>query len=214
MIKVCNHQLKKQQQCAAQLEQQGAQIAIVTCDVEYAAPATQEFINHGILTMSPCVTTDQMGPQRLWHELQAQAPRYAKILPDIPRVLHQYLSRHGAGNDSETLLKANITPLTELVVQGLNLADGKLPAPAALTSANVALASCVGTENCPASTPATSSGASPSATPTVITRFAASTRTRLTTVFSLSKSRRTSFNSAKTNTRWPVSVFSRSAAAS
>ena len=48
---------------------------------------------------------DQMGPQRLWHELQAQAPRYAKILPDIPRVLHQYLSRHGAGNDSETLLK-------------------------------------------------------------------------------------------------------------
>jgi branched-chain amino acid transport system substrate-binding protein len=64
VIKVCNHQLKKQQQCAAQLEQQGAQIAIDTCDVEYGAPATQEFINHGILTMSPCVTTDQMGPQR------------------------------------------------------------------------------------------------------------------------------------------------------
>ena len=64
VIKVCNHQLKKQQQCAASLEQQGAKIGIVTCDVEYAAPATQEFINHGILTMSPCVTTDQMGPQR------------------------------------------------------------------------------------------------------------------------------------------------------
>jgi branched-chain amino acid transport system substrate-binding protein len=63
-IKVCNHQLKKQKSCAAQLEQQGAKVAIVTCDVEYAAPATQEFINHGILTMSPCVTTDQMGPQR------------------------------------------------------------------------------------------------------------------------------------------------------
>jgi branched-chain amino acid transport system substrate-binding protein len=63
-IKVCNHQLKKQKSCAAQLEQQGAKVAIVTCDVEYAAPATQEFVNHGILTMSPCVTTDQMGPQR------------------------------------------------------------------------------------------------------------------------------------------------------
>src|SRR5206468_6458548 len=63
-IKVCNHQLKKQKSCAAQLEQQGAKVAIVTCDVEYAAPATQEFLNHGILTMSPCVTTDQMGPQR------------------------------------------------------------------------------------------------------------------------------------------------------
>ena len=63
-IKVCNHQLKKQQQCAAQLIQQGAQIALVTCDVEYAAPATQQFLNKGILTLSPCVTTDQMGPQR------------------------------------------------------------------------------------------------------------------------------------------------------
>ena len=63
-IKVCNHQLKKQKSCAAQLIQAGAKIAIVTCDVEYAAPATQEFINAGILTMSPCVTTDQQGPQR------------------------------------------------------------------------------------------------------------------------------------------------------
>jgi branched-chain amino acid transport system substrate-binding protein len=64
VIKVCNHQLKKQKSCAAQLIQQGAQIGIVTCDVEYAAAATQEFINKGILTVSPCVTTDQMGPQR------------------------------------------------------------------------------------------------------------------------------------------------------
>jgi branched-chain amino acid transport system substrate-binding protein len=64
VFKVCNHQLKRQQACAAQLIQQGAKIAFVTCDVEYAAPATQQFINKGILTMSPCVTTDQMGPQR------------------------------------------------------------------------------------------------------------------------------------------------------
>jgi branched-chain amino acid transport system substrate-binding protein len=63
-IKVCNHQLKKQKSCAAQLLQAGAKIAIVTCDVEYAAPATQEFINKGLLTLSPCVTTDQQGPQR------------------------------------------------------------------------------------------------------------------------------------------------------
>ncbi|HKP17669.1 MAG TPA: ABC transporter substrate-binding protein [Gaiellaceae bacterium] len=63
-IKVCNHQLKKQKSCAAQLIQAGAKVAIVTCDVEYAAAATQEFINKGILALSPCVTTDQMGPQR------------------------------------------------------------------------------------------------------------------------------------------------------
>src|SRR5580765_306768 len=64
VIKVCNHQLKKQKSCAAQLIGQGAKIAIDTRDVEYGAAATQEFINHGILTISPCVTTDQMGPQR------------------------------------------------------------------------------------------------------------------------------------------------------
>ena len=63
-IKVCNHQLKRQKACAAQLKQAGAKIAIVTCDVEFAAAATQEFINAGLLTISPCVTTDQMGPQR------------------------------------------------------------------------------------------------------------------------------------------------------
>ena len=43
---------------------QGAKIALDTCDVEYGAAATQEFLNNGILTMSPCTTTDQMGPQR------------------------------------------------------------------------------------------------------------------------------------------------------
>jgi len=64
VLKVCNHQLKKQQACAAQLIQQGAQIGYVTCDVEYAAPAVQEFLNHGMLTMSPYISTDQMGPSR------------------------------------------------------------------------------------------------------------------------------------------------------
>ena len=64
VIKVCNHQLKKQKSCAAQLIQAGAKVGIVTCDVEYAAAATQEFLNKGILALSPCVTTNQMGPQR------------------------------------------------------------------------------------------------------------------------------------------------------
>jgi branched-chain amino acid transport system substrate-binding protein len=63
-IKVCNHQLKKQKSCAAQLIQQGAKIALDTCDVEYGAAATQEFLNKGLLTIAPCTTTDQMGPQR------------------------------------------------------------------------------------------------------------------------------------------------------
>ncbi len=34
---------------------------------------------------------DQIGPKRLLRELQEQAPYYAKMLPDLPRLLHGYL---------------------------------------------------------------------------------------------------------------------------
>lgn len=38
---------------------------------------------------------DQIGPHKLMQELRDQAPRYAKLLPELPRLLHSYLSdRH------------------------------------------------------------------------------------------------------------------------
>src|SRR5919201_7101281 len=64
VIRKCDHQLKKQKECAEKLKGQGAVVGMVTCDVEYAAPATQEFINRGILALSPCIGTDQQGPKR------------------------------------------------------------------------------------------------------------------------------------------------------
>lgn len=36
---------------------------------------------------------EQVGPQKLLEELKAQAPRYAKLLPDLPRLLNEYLKR-------------------------------------------------------------------------------------------------------------------------
>lgn len=63
-VKVCDHQLKKQKACALQLIKQGAQVGMVTCDVEFAAPATQAFINSGRLALAPCIGTDQQGPKR------------------------------------------------------------------------------------------------------------------------------------------------------
>jgi len=36
---------------------------------------------------------EQVGPQKLWAEFKAQAPRYAKMLPEMPRLLHDYLLR-------------------------------------------------------------------------------------------------------------------------
>ncbi|MFT4194953.1 ubiquinone biosynthesis regulatory protein kinase UbiB [Ottowia sp.] len=36
---------------------------------------------------------EQVGPRRFWRELKEQAPYYAKMLPDLPRLLHGYLQQ-------------------------------------------------------------------------------------------------------------------------
>ncbi len=36
---------------------------------------------------------DQIGPKKLWEQLKDQAPLYAKLLPQLPRLLHDYLRR-------------------------------------------------------------------------------------------------------------------------
>jgi len=36
---------------------------------------------------------EQIGPRRLWRELREQAPYYARMLPELPRLLHAYLQR-------------------------------------------------------------------------------------------------------------------------
>jgi ubiquinone biosynthesis protein len=45
---------------------------------------------------------EQIGPQKLLEELKAQAPRYAKLLPDLPRLLTAYL-QPGQGDSRRTL---------------------------------------------------------------------------------------------------------------
>ncbi|MGZ8694265.1 MAG: ABC transporter substrate-binding protein [Gaiellaceae bacterium] len=50
--------------CARQLLGKNPQVIFTTCDVELAAPVVQESINRGLLTIAPCIGTDQMGPKR------------------------------------------------------------------------------------------------------------------------------------------------------
>jgi branched-chain amino acid transport system substrate-binding protein len=50
--------------CARQLLAQNPQVIFTTCDVDYATPVVQESINRGLLTIAPCIGTDQMGPKR------------------------------------------------------------------------------------------------------------------------------------------------------
>ncbi len=66
-IKTCDTQGDKaavSKACADKLISQGANILFTTCDVDLAAPAVQEGINKGLLTIAPCIGTDQMGPKR------------------------------------------------------------------------------------------------------------------------------------------------------
>ena len=38
---------------------------------------------------------EQVGPEKLWQQLKAEAPHYAKLLPQLPRLLHEYLKQAG-----------------------------------------------------------------------------------------------------------------------
>jgi ubiquinone biosynthesis protein len=46
---------------------------------------------------------DQIGPKRLFAQLRAEAPRYAKLLPQLPRLLHEYLENRPADHRQELL---------------------------------------------------------------------------------------------------------------
>ncbi len=46
---------------------------------------------------------DQLGPKKFWEQLKAEAPQYAKLIPELPRLLHDFL-RHRNGHDSRELL--------------------------------------------------------------------------------------------------------------
>ena len=43
----------------------------------------------------------QIGPQKLWDELKDQAPHYAKLLPQLPRLLHEYLKHSRRPSDAQ-----------------------------------------------------------------------------------------------------------------
>ncbi len=66
-IITCNTQNSKPDvstSCASSLISKGAVIGWVTCDVDFATPAILTFLNKGLLTIAPCIGTDQMGPKR------------------------------------------------------------------------------------------------------------------------------------------------------
>ena len=62
---------------------------------------------------------EQMGPQRFWRELQAEAPRYAKLIPELPRLVYGYLQQKNGSDQQlvQELLKEQRR--TNRLLQGL-----------------------------------------------------------------------------------------------
>ena len=50
--------------CVNNVVSKGAVIGMVTCDVDFGTAAIQQFLAKGMLTIAPCIGTDQMGPKR------------------------------------------------------------------------------------------------------------------------------------------------------
>jgi ubiquinone biosynthesis protein len=50
---------------------------------------------------------EQVGPQRLWTQLKAEAPRYAKLIPELPRLVHDFLkaSSQPMSSDVQALIQ-------------------------------------------------------------------------------------------------------------
>ena len=65
-LRVVDHQLdpERTKSAAIELIDDGADVLLVTCDVDFATPAVQEAITRGVLAVAPCIGTDQMGPER------------------------------------------------------------------------------------------------------------------------------------------------------
>ena len=62
---------------------------------------------------------EQVGPEKLWHQLKAEAPQYAKLLPALPRLLHDALRQRAdsSGADLKALLAEQ--QRTNRLLQGL-----------------------------------------------------------------------------------------------
>lgn len=72
---------------------------------------------------------DQVGPKKLFQELRDQAPRYAKILPELPHLLHEYLRRersqtHRENDELMLELKRTNRLLQSIIYGGIGFALG------------------------------------------------------------------------------------------
>jgi len=73
----------------------GANILWVTCDVDFATPSTEVGLTQKLLTVSPCISTDQMGPKR-FGSAGNLAFTFGSIAQDEGAALAQFADSRGS----------------------------------------------------------------------------------------------------------------------
>ena len=62
---------------------------------------------------------EQIGPRKFWEQLKAEAPHYAKLLPELPRLLHDYLRQRPTDLRREVQQLVQEQRRTNRLLQGL-----------------------------------------------------------------------------------------------
>jgi branched-chain amino acid transport system substrate-binding protein len=75
--------------CVSNVISKGAVIGMVTCDVDFATAAVQGFLAKKMLTIAPCIGTDQMGPKR-FGTLGKLAFSYGNVAQDEGAAMAEY----------------------------------------------------------------------------------------------------------------------------
>src|SRR4051812_20578772 len=120
-IKTCDTQGNKPavaKACALKLIGQGANVMFTTCDVDLAAPVVQEAINRGLLTIAPCIGTDQMGPKRFGPKGRL-AFSFGNVAQDEGSAMAQYA--HAKGWKTAALATDGVIVYFKNVVQAFKV---------------------------------------------------------------------------------------------
>lgn len=93
---VGNTQLEpgKTKSVAENLVGEGAEVMWVTCDVDWATPSAQVGLKAELLTVAPCIGTDQMGPKRFGAEGEL-AFSYGNVAQDEGAALAALFAKRG-----------------------------------------------------------------------------------------------------------------------
>ena len=67
---------------------------------------------------------DQVGPKKLWKQLVAEAPRYAKLLPELPRLVHDFLKLRQNNDHAQLQLLIQEQRRTNRLLQGIAWVGG------------------------------------------------------------------------------------------